>query len=117
MTTIRLPEGTDGIDYTFTVKQEGSNTAEDLSAYSTATMAVTSLDFETVHNAAISLTFVVKASGTVKYTSESSTDTLPAVPKKQKELRLRGKITFSASGVLDRSNLIDIIIEKNISGV
>lgn len=115
MTTIRIPEGSDGIPYTFTIKQDGSNSAEDLSAYTTATMAVTSLDFETVYNSAISLAFVSKPDGTIRYTSDSATDSFPSVPKKQKEIRVKGKITISGTNLLDRSNLIDIVIERDLS--
>ncbi len=40
MTEIRVIEGSDGVAHVITVFQKGSATAEDLSAYSTATMVV-----------------------------------------------------------------------------
>ena len=71
MTQIDVFQNGDGDIYTFTVLQRGNTTGEDLTNYTAVTMDIISTDLLTNHGT-ITLAFVTKASGTVKYTNDTA---------------------------------------------
>jgi len=113
LTSIIISEGSDGVEYVFTIKQEGSNTAEDLSNYTTAVMYVTSTDLKTLHDT-ITLAITTPASGILTYTTDP-TDTLPSVSAGTKKLRLKAQIKITGTGLIALTELLDFLIINDIS--
>lgn len=113
--SIKIPEGSTGRQYDITIKQEGNTTADDLSSFTSVIMTVASFDEKTVYNSSISLTFVDKPNGIIRYTTDSGTDSLPMVPKRKSSLQLKGQITLSGSGIEDSTFVFPIEIMPKIA--
>lgn len=112
MTELRVVEGSDGIDHVFTIKQRGSNSAEDLSSFSTATMIVKSRDLQDTI-ATITLTNTDLTNGILTYTTDT-TDGFPAVTNGT-EKKYKAQIIFTGSGFKDATDLFDFVVFNNIT--
>ena len=108
---LRVLEGSDGIDHTITVFQEGSSSAEDLSGFSTVTMIVKSMDRQTTI-ATIVLTNTDLVNGIVTYTTNLDGFTVPAG---NTEIRYKAQIIFTAVGLKDATQEFDFVVENDLT--
>jgi hypothetical protein len=116
MTEIVIADGSDGQTLTLTVKRRGNGTtAEDLTGYTGAVMAITSENLEIVYAGAISLAITDAANGVLTWTTDPATDNIPALPTGKRFIRLKGQVTLTGSGLKDRTEIIDIRVENDIS--
>ena len=110
---IKIAEGSNGVNHTITIYQDGSNTPEDLTGYTGATLTVTELDLETVL-ATITLAITTAESGLLTYTTSTSHG-LPAVATGKRNKELKAQIKITGSGLKDITEIGDFIIVKDIS--
>jgi len=108
---IRVVEGSDGIDHTITVFQEGSTSAEDLSGFGTVTMVVKSLNRQTTI-ATIVLTNTDLANGIITYTTN---DDGFVVPAGNTQIRYKAQIVFSGAGLKDATQEFDFVVENDLA--
>ena len=111
MTEIRVIEGSDGVDHVITIFQQGSSSAEDLSAYSTTTMVVKSLNRQTTI-ATLTLTNTDLANGVVTYTTDNDGFTVPAG---NTEIKYKAQIVFTAAGLKDATQEFDFVVENDLA--
>lgn len=115
MTFIEVMEGSDGEEYNFTVKLDGATTGQDLSSYTAVTMAVVSKDLKTVH-ANLTLAFVSKAAGTIKYTTDTA-DAYPAIPRGKSHVDLLGQVKITGTGLKTITRDIEIRYHRDYSAI
>ena len=111
MTEIRVVEGSDGIVHTITVFQRDSSSAEDLSAFTTVTMIVKSLNRQTTI-ATIVLTNTDLVNGVVTYTTDADGFVVPAG---KTEERYKAQIIFTAAGFKDATQEFDFVVENDLT--
>jgi len=108
---IRVVEGSDGIDHTITVFQEGSSSAEDLSGFANVVMVVKSLNRQTTI-ATISLATTDLANGIVTYTTN---DDGFVVPAGNTQIRYKAQIVFTGAGLKDATQEFDFVVENDLA--
>lgn len=120
MTAIEINESTDGEIYTFTLKNEDTKAAIDLTNYTAVTMTIVSKAGTTKHGtisfADPGMQFGTKASGIITYTTDTA-DPYPTIPAGVKELNLLGQIKITGTGLAAVSKDIEIKVVKDYSGL